>query len=115
MPPPIDYSVLDAVVADRAEQAEVLRQFLQHLHADRQHLQELLAHADMSAVQSAAHRMAGSSRMVGAARLSAACAALEQAARLNELARAPELLAELDEAYAEVSAFVASKHASEAQ
>lgn len=106
--PLINFSILDSVIADRNEQTQVLRQFMQHLATDRTHLDDLLAQRDIAAVRSAAHRMKGSSRMVGAVPLGEICAALEDAARQEalDLDEVSALLLKLDAAMAEVQAYV---------
>lgn len=103
---PIDYSVLDAVMAGKGEQAQLLRDFIKHIHSDRSKLDELLQQGDCAVVQSAAHRMRGSCLMVGAMKLSEACAAIEQATRQGDMATAQATVPALDAALQEVERWV---------
>ncbi len=103
---PIDYSVLDAIVSNKDEQPQLLRDFLIHIRTDRCKLDELLARDDRAATQSAAHRMKGSCHMVGAVRLGNVCASIEQAAKTGDMVTVRVAVAELDEALQEVEKFV---------
>ncbi len=103
---PIDYAVLDAIITDKAEQAQLLRDFVQHIHTDYSKLDKLFTQQDRAAVQSAAHRMKGSCRMVGARRLGDACALIELAAKQGEMEKVHAIVIELDEAIAELERYV---------
>ena len=103
---PIDYSVLDAIMSNKTEQPQLLRDFLNHIRSDRRKLDKLLAPDDRAAVQSAAHRMKGSCLMVGAVRLGNACASIEQAARTGDIITLQVTVAALDEALHEMEKFV---------
>jgi PAS domain S-box-containing protein len=103
---PIDYSVLDAILTNKDEHPQLLRDFLIHIRTDRGKLHELLARDDRAATQSAAHRMKGSCHMVGAMRLGNACAAIEQAANAGDMAAVRVTVAELDGALQELEKFV---------
>lgn len=100
--PPIDYSVLDMVVEGRAEQAEVLDDFLASLREDHAHLVDLLEQGECADVQSLAHRMKGSCRMVGAKPLECACEHMEQAARKRDMDRLRAGRASMGHALAEL-------------
>ena len=105
-PSPIDYSVLDTVMTDKAEQKTLLRNFIEYIRTDRSKLGDLLAQDDRAAVQSAAHRMKGSCRMVGAMHLGDACGTIEQAARQGDMDTALATAAALDAAIHEVEKFI---------
>jgi two-component system, NarL family, sensor histidine kinase EvgS len=106
IPPPIDYSVLDAIMTSKAEQSQLLRDFLAHIRSDCCKLNELLAQDDCAATQRAAHRMKGSSNMVGALRLGDACATIEQAAKNGNMLAVRATMVELDEALQEIVKYV---------
>jgi two-component system, NarL family, sensor histidine kinase EvgS len=106
-PSPVDYTVLDAIMIDKAEQLQLLRDFLNHIRTDRSKLEELLAQEDIAATQSAAHRMKGSSNMIGAVRLGNACANIEQAAKAGNMVTVRATVVELDEALQEMASYVA--------
>jgi signal transduction histidine kinase/DNA-binding response OmpR family regulator len=103
---PIDYSVLDAIISNRDEQRQLLRDFLSHIRNDRNNLSELLAQDNRAATQSTAHRMKGSCRMVGAMRLGNTCASIEQAAETGDIITLRVAVADLDEMLQEVQKFV---------
>jgi two-component system sensor histidine kinase EvgS len=103
---PIDYAVLNMVVADRASQIQVLRDFQSHIRSDMKKLTEQMEIGEPSAVESTAHRMKGSSRMVGAQHLAIACEAIEQAARNGDMAGARVEKASLDNAISQFETFL---------
>lgn len=105
---PIDYSVLNMVVADRAAQPKVLQEFLIHIRADHLKLSEVFKQGDPVNVENTAHRMKGSSRMVGATYLAKACETIEHAARNGDMAKAGNAKATLDEALDQLETFLAS-------
>lgn len=94
----IDYSKLDAIIADPAAQDKLLEDFLVHIDADRSKLSKAFAQEDRAGVQDTAHRMHGSSRMVGATHLATTCAAIESAAKDGQMAKAAAGRAALDDA-----------------
>ena len=103
---PIDFSLLDMIVADRAEQKQLLRDFMEHIRGDRTKLCCVLAQSDRAAIQSVAHRMKGSCNMVGAVAMGAICAEMEQAARQGEVAAAQGKLTALDAAIEQLDVFL---------
>lgn len=105
---PIDYSVLDMVVADSAAQPQVLEEFFSHISADHGKLTEAFEQDDRANVENTAHRMKGSCRMVGATSLAEACDAIEHAARNGDLAKAGTARVALDEAFDRLETFLAS-------
>ena len=104
---PIDYSVLNLVVTDRAEQLQVLRDFQSYIRTDSTKLTEILTQGDRAKVESTAHRMNGSCRMVGAQHLATACAAIELAARNGDMAGASAAKTSLDDAVRQLETFLA--------
>ncbi|MFA5170031.1 MAG: ATP-binding protein [Sulfuriferula sp.] len=108
-PAPIDYAVLNAVVTDRADQDQVLRDFLSHIRADHSKLSEMLKRGDRTNVESTAHRMKGSSRMVGAMNLEKPCEAIEHAARNDDMVKASTAKVALDEALDQLEAFLTTE------
>lgn len=78
---PIDSSVLNMVVMDNTERAQLLKDFFSHICADYAKLIEMLESDDCTHVEDTAHRMKGSSRMVGAKYLATACEGIERVAR----------------------------------
>lgn len=105
---PIDYSILDMVVADSTAQPQVLEDFLSHIRADHGKLTEALEQGDRILVEDTAHRMKGSCRMVGANPLAIACEAIELAARNGDLAKASTARVALDEAFEQMETFLAA-------
>jgi two-component system, NarL family, sensor histidine kinase EvgS len=95
---PLDGDLLQNILPDSAERAQVLLEFGVHLRNDRATLLEVLKRGDQASVEQTAHRMKGSSSMVGAKDLATACAAIEHAARDGDLASARAAEAALDEA-----------------
>ena len=95
---PLDGDLLQNILPDSAERAQVLLEFGVHLRTDRATLTEVLQRGDQASVEQTAHRMKGSSSMVGANDLATACAAIEHAARDGDLAGARAAEAALDEA-----------------
>ncbi len=95
---PIDYSELGKVVADSANQIEVLHNLRTHIHSDHANLIEMLKQGNQPNIERTAHRMKGSSRMVGAMDLARACEAIEQAAQARDIAGARSARLWLDEA-----------------
>ena len=95
---PIDYSVLSMIVANNAEQIQVLQDFQAHIRADYSKLLERLEQNDHANVEDTAHRMKGSSRTVGARHLATACEDIEQAARNGNMAGARTARMKLDKA-----------------
>jgi CheY-like chemotaxis protein len=102
---PIDYSLLDMIVADRAEQKQLLRDFIAHIRGDRIKLGEV--QEDRAFMQSVAHRMKGSCNMIGAVLLGSLCAEIEQAARQGELIAAQSRMGALDAAIEQLDEFLA--------
>jgi two-component system sensor histidine kinase EvgS len=94
----IDFAALGTVVADRAEQIQMLHDFQSTIRADHARLLDVLAQGDPRNAESIAHRMKGSSRMVGAMALGHACADMEQAAHRGDLAGLKAARAAMDEA-----------------
>jgi PAS domain S-box-containing protein len=105
---PIDYAVLNMVVADRAAQPQVLQNFLSHIRADHLKLSEMFEQGEQVNVEDTAHRMKGASRMVGATYLAKACEAIEHAARNGDMTKAGNAKAALDEALDQLETFLAS-------
>ncbi len=105
-PSPIDYSVLDAIINNKDEQSQLLRDFLVYIQTDRSQLEALLEQDDCAATQSCAHRMKGSSRMVGAVRLGNACASIEETAKAGDMTAVRVSVVELDAALREMEEFV---------
>jgi PAS domain S-box-containing protein len=103
---PIDYAVLNRVVADSAAHSQVLKDFLSHMRADHLKLSAMFAQDDRVNLQSTAHRMKGSSRMVGAMSLAASCEAIEHAARNDDMAKARSAKSALDEALNELATYL---------
>jgi response regulator RpfG family c-di-GMP phosphodiesterase len=103
---PIDYSVLDLVVTDSADQLQVLKYFKLHISEDYAKLIQMLDQSDIAIVESTAHRMNGSCRMVGAKDMAKACSAIELAARTGDwvVARAEKVL--LDQSIHQLDAFL---------
>ncbi|TAN81946.1 MAG: response regulator, partial [Gallionella sp.] len=95
---PIDYAALTKIVAGRADQIKVLRDFRSIVDEDRAKLAEALANGERVSVERFAHRMQGASRMVGAKELADACAAIEQYARRGDLDGAQAAKPDLDKA-----------------
>ena len=105
---PIDYSVLDMVVADSSAQSQVLEDFLSHIRTDCRKLAEALEKGDRAIVENTAHRVKGSCRMVGATSLAKACETIEHAARNGDMAKASAARVALDEAFCQLNTFLAS-------
>ncbi|MFA6064179.1 MAG: ATP-binding protein [Gallionella sp.] len=103
---PIDYAVLNTVVADSAAHPQVLEDFLSHIRADHLKLSAMFAQGDRDNLERTAHRMKGSSRMVGAKSLAASCEAIEHAARGDDMAKARSAKAALDEALDELATYL---------
>jgi two-component system sensor histidine kinase EvgS len=95
VPLPIDYSVLNQVVTDKAEQIKVLQDFQSHIFADHAKLLAMFEQDDFANVGSTTHRMKGSCQMVGAKYLATACEDIEQAARNGNMAGARTAMVEL--------------------
>lgn len=95
---PIDYSVLNRVVADNTEQIQILQDFQSHIRDDYSKLLERIEQNDHANVEDTAHRMKGSSRIIGAKYLATACEDIEQAARNGNMAGARTAKVELDKA-----------------
>jgi two-component system sensor histidine kinase EvgS len=106
-PTPIDRAVLNAIITDSTEQQNLLYAFIDHVHADRDRLKELLTQQDRGAVQSAMHRMGGSCSMVGAVRLSEICVNMGQAAKQGDWLATQTQLTELNVALVELVEFTA--------
>lgn len=103
---PIDYSVLDMVVTDSADQLQVLEDFYSHIRADYPKLVEVLEQNDCANLERVSHRMNGSCRMVGAKSLAKVCGVIEQAARDGNSVAAREAKPSLDEAVARLETFL---------
>jgi len=103
---PIDHEVLGMVVADRAAQAKVLKDFQSHIQSDHAMLLEMLEQDDCANVERMAHRMSGSCRMVGAKNLADACASIERFARDGDSAGARAERPALDEAISQLDAYL---------
>ncbi|MFA5371044.1 MAG: ATP-binding protein, partial [Sideroxydans sp.] len=108
---PIDYAVLDMVIADRAAQARLLQDFLTHIRADHARLSEMFKQGELVNLEDTTHRMKGSSRMVGATHLAKACEAIEHAARSGDMTKAGNGKAALDEALDQLEIFLAAARA----
>jgi signal transduction histidine kinase/DNA-binding response OmpR family regulator len=104
---PIDYSVLDMVVTDRAGQLQLLTEFRLHMSEDYTKLVNTLEQSDFASIESTSHRMKGSCQMVGAKNLAKACAVIEQAARNSDLVVVSEAKSSLDEAIVQLETFLA--------
>ena len=104
---PIDYDALSQVVADQAEQIQVLRDFQAHVRADHAKLLDLLEQGELDKAERVAHRMKGSSGMVGAMPLMQACAALEQAALAGNRDGARAAMTALEDAFRELETYLA--------
>ncbi|OGS90111.1 MAG: hypothetical protein A2Z95_08430 [Gallionellales bacterium GWA2_60_18] len=103
---PIDFTVLNAVVADSAAQAQVLADFQSHIRADLAKLSGMLERNDMAKMKSIAHRMKGSGLMVGAVQLAEACATIEKSAGDGDMDAARAAKTELDEAVRQLETFL---------
>jgi HPt (histidine-containing phosphotransfer) domain-containing protein len=103
---PIDFTVLNMIVAESAGQIQVLRDFHSHIRSDRKKLTEQMELGEPSVVESTAHRMKGSCRMVGAQHLATACEVIEQTARNGDIAGARAGKAALDYAFSQLEAFL---------
>jgi two-component system sensor histidine kinase EvgS len=77
---PIDLTELDKMVANAAERAEILLEFIAQIRSDIAGLRAALGARDLPAAARIAHRMRGSSGMVGARDLAAACEIMERVA-----------------------------------
>lgn len=105
---PIDYSVLELVIADSNAQIQVLRDFRAHILADSAKLFESMRQADRATAESTAHRMLGSCKMVGAKELTAICAAVEMAAHEGDMGGAQTAAELLEEAVRRLEDFLDS-------
>ena len=103
---PIDYAILNEVVADSVAQHKVLKDFLTHICSDHARLRGLIEQGDRAKVESTAHRMNGSCRMVGARPLARICAAIESAAQRNGLAEIMQVTAALDKAVNQLESYI---------
>jgi len=103
---PIDHKVLDTLMGDGAPQAQVLKDFWTHIHADYIRLLEMLEQGDCADMERMAHRMSGSCCMVGAKSLSNVCTSVECLARDGDLAGARAARKTLDEAFAQLEAYL---------
>jgi CheY-like chemotaxis protein len=103
---PIDYALLDMVVADSADQFWLLKDFFTHIRADYSKLVQMLEQSDCAIVERTSHRMNGSCKMVGAKNMSKACAAIELAARAGDMVSARSSKSSLDEAIAQLETFL---------
>lgn len=112
---PIDYSVLNVIVADGKAQLRLLKDFLSHIRTDQAKLSEMIAQGDSASVESTAHRMKGSSRMVGATYLAKACEAIEHAARNDNIAQANTARLAFNEALGQLEAFLTMAKVQEEQ
>ncbi len=106
---PIDFAVLDMVVADRASQQKILQDFLAHLSSDYTNLETSLQKNDFAHARDTAHRMSGSSKMVGATQIAQACAAAEQAAQNKDTAALHAAFASIPAAQRKLEACLAGK------
>ena len=97
-PLPIDYSVLNRIVTDTAEQIQVLQDFQSHIRADQAKLLDMLGQDDPVNVERTAHRMKGSCQMVGARDLAKVCEDIEKAAKNGDVAGARALQMALNNA-----------------
>jgi len=107
IPGPIDFAELEKAVPDRAEHLQVLHDFQSHIRSDHAKLRTLLEKGDRPDIERIAHRMKGSSRIVGATDLANASATIEQAARDADITGAKEAGKALEEAIAQLEAFLA--------
>lgn len=93
---PIDFKVLNELTGDAAENAEILRDFMQQTRSDLAALEDAQQKRDIPASVRVAHRMKGASRMVGAGELAAVCMAAENAARQGKLEGADAVASALE-------------------
>ena len=106
---PVDLEVLGKVVANGEARIHLLKDFLKHIRADRERLLEMFGKGDLAGVESAAHRMKGSSMMIGAKHLADACGIIEKSARDGDMTGAVRAKEALDEAMDRFEAFLADE------
>jgi len=104
--PAIDFAELERIMPNLTGHMDVLHDFLMQIRIDRGRLLELLEEGDPFSVESAAHRMKGSSRMVGAKGLAELCSIIELAARDGDIEAAREAGAKLDGVVKELEGFL---------
>lgn len=73
----VDFTVLQNIALNPADQAELLLEFQTQNRLDAQDLQQAMQVGQHEAIRRAAHRIKGASRMVGARALEAMCADIE--------------------------------------
>ena len=103
---PIDFAVLNQIAAGSGAQAQVLRDFQGHIHADSAKLSQILIQGDLTRLESLAHRMKGSCRMVGAESLAKACAVIELAATSGDLPRARAMEIAMEDAVRQLDVYL---------
>lgn len=106
----IDFTELNKVVPDIAEQTKILRDFLAHIRKDYADLLEMLEKNELANAGDTAHRMSGSSRMVGAKQLAKACKAVEWSVRREDAVGAKEARKLLDDALKQFDSFLLQKN-----
>lgn len=105
----IDFTELNKVVPDAAEQAKILKDFQAHIRNDYADLLGMLKKNELTNAGDTAHRMSGSSRMVGAKQLAKACKAVEWSARRKDAIGVKEAKKLLDDALKQFDNFLLQK------